>query len=74
MIGAALGEHVEPVALPAAALAEAWPQGVPLFSWIIERGTAGDASHLKQLIGAPTGFHDWVRATLAPSLAAAPAV
>lgn len=72
-IADALGEPVEAVALPAAALAEAWPQGVPLFSWIIARGTRGDSSLLKTLVSTPTDFRDWARSNLAPTLANASA-
>jgi uncharacterized protein YbjT (DUF2867 family) len=44
------------------ALASGWPQGVPLFTWINNVGTNGDARVLRDLIATPTSFAQWLHA------------
>lgn len=37
-----------------------WPQGVPLFQHLCDRGTDGDPELLRRLIGSPTRFDVWL--------------
>jgi uncharacterized protein YbjT (DUF2867 family) len=48
------------ISLDPNALASGWPQGVPLFAWINNVGTNGDAQTLRALLTAPTSFVRWL--------------
>jgi uncharacterized protein YbjT (DUF2867 family) len=62
---AAHGLATDPVALDPAALAGGWPQGVPLFKWLNDVGTRGDAEAIGELVTKPTKFHAWLQSRAA---------
>jgi uncharacterized protein YbjT (DUF2867 family) len=51
----------DPVALDPTALVGGWPQGVPLFKWLNDVGTRGDAKAIGEVITKPTKFHMWLQ-------------
>lgn len=51
----------DPVALDPVALADGWPQGVPLFKWLNDVGTRGDARAIGEVITTPTKFYTWLQ-------------
>jgi uncharacterized protein YbjT (DUF2867 family) len=68
IIAKAMSVSVQPLAVPPDALSQDWPQGAPLFRWIVDHGTRGDASHLPSLVGSPLQLQEWASTTLVPTL------
>jgi len=68
IIGHVTGKPVVPVQIPLEALAQGWPQGVPMVKFLSKGERHGDASVLKKLIGTPTDFTTWVKTKLVPAL------
>ena len=68
IIGKVTGKPAVAATIPLAALAQGWPQGVPMLKLLTKGGQHGDTAMLGKLIGKPTDFAAWVRETLAPKL------
>lgn len=71
IIGSEAGRSVTPISVPFEALAQGWPQCVPLYRWLSTRYAAETSDALEALVGTPLGFREWVREYLAPTLAPA---
>lgn len=67
-VGRVTGKPVVPVQIPMDALAQGWPQGVPMLKFLSRGERHGDAAVLKKLIGTPTDFATWVKERLVPAL------
>lgn len=67
-VGRVTGKPVVPVQIPMDALAQGWPQGVPMLKFLAKGDRHGDAAVLKKLIGTPTDFAMWVKERLVPAL------
>lgn len=68
IIGDEAGRTVTPISVPLDALAEAWPQGVGLYTWLGTRIETDSTDTLESLVGEPIAFRTWVRTNLAPQL------
>lgn len=68
IIGDEAGRTVTPVSVPLEALAQAWPQGASLYTWLSTRTETDSTGTLKSLVGEPIPFRAWVRTHLAPRL------
>lgn len=68
IIGKAAGKTCTAVSVPLEALAEFWPQGIPLYKWLSTDEAEYDTGALAKLVGSPMTFAQWVDAYLAPTL------
>ncbi len=68
IIGEERGRTVTPISVPLDALAQGWPQGVPLYRWLSTRTERDTTDTLTSLIGSPIGLRAWARDHLAPTL------
>lgn len=67
-IGESVGKPAMAVEVPMEAIEEAWPQGVGLYRWLATKAEESDTKSLKQLVGTPISFKDFVTRAIRPSL------
>lgn len=68
IIGKAAGKTCTAVSVPLEALAEFWPQGIPLYKWLSTDEATYDTGALARLVGNPMTFSQWVDTYLAATL------
>lgn len=68
IIGEECGRTVTPISIPLDALAQGWPQGVPLYRWLSTRTEQDTTDTLTALVGTPIGLRAWARDHLASTL------
>ncbi|MBB4631613.1 NmrA family NAD(P)-binding protein [Sphingosinicella soli] len=68
IIGDEADRQVTPISVPLDALAQGWPQGVSLYTWLSTRVETDSTDTLESLVGEPIPFRKWVRTHLIPHL------